>query len=174
MKKIMVLMALVFIFASTPVGATYVPEGEVDTIINYALLENSGEAENAWLEGLGFVAVEEYEGSELNWKNLEGTIWAAELKGTPTNFFIKIGTGGTTILYDHFMYQNNLALNYAVIDLKDWYVNTMIPTEFPNNVNVERVSHIGEGNTSVPEPTTILLLGFGMISLAGVGRKFKK
>ena len=117
--------------------------------------------------------VDEYLGSALDWNNVDGTIWAAQLNDSPGFYFIKIGIGGTSILYDHFIYQNNPELNWLVIDLKDWYKDTDVPSPFPNNINVERVSHVGEG-TSVPEPTTMLLLGLGLFGLAGVRRKFKK
>jgi len=38
---------------------------------------------------------------------------------------------------------------------------------------VKQINFSGEGVTNVPEPTTMLLLGFGLVGLAGVGR-FKK
>jgi hypothetical protein len=176
MKKNLILgiLALAIVFMTTPAGA-YPIIGDVDVITNYASLPNSGAAEDAWLAGLGFVEVDEYLGSALTWNQVSGTIWAAELNDSPDYYFIKIGTGGTSILYDHFMYQNNESKNWLVIDMASWYVGTTVPDPFPNNINVQRVSHVGEGEgTSVPEPATMLLLGLGLVGLAGVRRKFHK
>lgn len=176
MKRNLILgiLALAIVFMTTPAGA-YPIIGDVDVINNYALLPNSGTAEDAWLAGLGFVEVDEYLGSALTWNLVSGTIYKAELNDSPDYYFIKIGTGGTSILYDHFMYQNNESKNWLVIDLAGWYVNTTVPIPFPNNINVGRVSHVGEGEgTSVPEPMTLLLFGIGLAGLAGVRRGLKK
>jgi PEP-CTERM motif len=43
----------------------------------------------------------------------------------------------------------------------------------PYNPNLSDLVFSVNGTTSVPEPTTMLLLGLGLIGLAGVRRKFK-
>jgi hypothetical protein len=172
MKKIIILvfLALALAFVTTPVLAD--SYGSVDVITEYALLTNSGNAEDEWLASKGFVEVEEYLGVTISWTNIGGTIWAAQLKDSPEYYFMKIGIGGTTILYDHFIYQNNTALTWAVIDLKDWYIGTSVPDLLPDNVNVGRISHVGE-STPVPEPATLFLLGLGLVGVAGIRRKIR-
>jgi len=91
MKKLILLgvLALALVFVTTPVRASYMTYGDVDTITHYALLGDSGTSENNWLNSLGFVEVAEYLGSTLSWVNVENTIWAALIPGTPGDYFVK-------------------------------------------------------------------------------------
>jgi hypothetical protein len=54
-------------------------------------------------------------------------------------------------------------LNWGVIDLR-----AIIPAEY--KLDIYKISHV----TMVPEPTTMLHLGFGLIGLAAGSRRFKK
>ncbi len=89
------------------------------------------------------------------------------LKGTPEYFYVKIGKAGfekgETEFPDHILFRNLEELQYGVIALSlsgEYYIK-----------NVGAISHIGEIG-SVPEPVTLILLGAGLIGLAGI-RRFK-
>lgn len=159
------------------IGSGAIDVGGEDTLIASADIASSYDAELAWIrEVLGSeeytIDPDKYDVSDSDWTVIDGStdIFALELMGTPSHYFIKLGVGGTTDLLTHHLYRNLEELMYAVVDIVDWGATA-------GSINIGRVSHVGEiGGTPVPEPSTVLLLGVGLAGLLGFGRKkfFKK
>jgi len=151
-------------------GETYV--GDKDFIIASDTFTPSYANELAWVQDeLGpeytFAEEDKYNVSEGNWSAVDGesTFYALDLKGEPAYFFLRIGTGGLNPTpLTHYLYENLQQLAWAVINLDEIYT--------AQNFDIGRISHVGEiGGLPVTEPTTLFLLGLGLIGLAGMRRK---
>ncbi|MFZ4858812.1 MAG: PEP-CTERM sorting domain-containing protein [Desulfuromonadaceae bacterium] len=104
-----------------------------------------------------------------NWILVTGSIYAMELYGAPEYFYIKTGNlklGNPNP--EHFLFHNTSGTDWAVVDLSEMNSNAA-------DINIGKFSHLGElgGNTPpvVPEPGTMVLLGFGMLGLAVYGKR---
>jgi len=151
------------------VGSTDV--GAVDDFLYSTALANSGDQnEIDWVNLMLGTAYTTSDLTKLNtptqaaWVATNTTnVYAMDFQTTPEYFYIK--TAPSTLSMTHFLYKNLADYNWGVIDLQEAGVQIQ---------NVGKLSHFGEIGTAVPEPTTMLLLGLGLVGLAGVGRKFKK
>jgi PEP-CTERM motif len=91
-------------------------------------------------------------------------VYAALLPDDPANYIIKFGNLKITpVNYDIYLFQNNSSMNYAVIDLSGLGGDL-------SNINIDKVSYVGV----VPEPSTLLLMGSGLLGLALYGRRRMK
>jgi len=150
MKKIMPVLCVFLLCAFLPSFAW------ADTILgtSHRLANSDPTTEEAWLEGLF-----KYSGPAFNFISKIEDLW------------------GGFKQFTH--YDPGFTWDYAVVtDGQDWTAygdsdhNHLLDTgQFHHGIS--DVSFFDQPQ-SVPEPTTIVLLGFGLISLWGLGRKFRK
>lgn len=142
--------------------------GAVDSLIGTAQLANSGNAENKWLKDW-FPSAEilPQEQSVVYYDTNVLGVYAFLLNPIADYFMIKNSTW-------HALFENNEENGWGVFD------TSKLPTGM--NLGGERftISHIRVINdpntpppTSVPEPTTLTLLGLGLLAL-GFARRRKQ
>jgi hypothetical protein len=178
MKKSILLTGILctfLLFGGTALALTInsgaIDVGVVDDVFTSATIANSLEAEEQWIQdelGETWTLTKDDNPGLFTQVDGETTIYAGLLNSPVDYYLVRIGTGGLPAGTDsHWLYTNNASKNYAVLDYTDWGTS--------QNIDIFRISHIGEANgVSVPEPASMFLLGTGLLGLVVVRRRSKK
>lgn len=152
--------------------------GSVDKYISSDKLSNSGEeTEQNWVESVLGFKVEFVDKNEFNSKSMyswiqvhskESSIYALYMPEEPDYFLIKTGNNkkeNSGLEFTHFLFENIKGLDWAVVNLACFGDDYTIK-------NIGKLSHLVgyDDIVSAPEPSALLLLGFGLIALSFVAR----
>ena len=194
MKSIFLFMFFLF-FSITQANAlvidgTSIDVGDPDSLNSFTTLANSGNAETDWLSqqlGSDF-EVSEYFQTEFDDRTVSDPWLATDQANTyafdfgdvgpySSYFLIKLGDGnsdGLGLIGSHFLYDNGDNDRFAVVSLWD-FISASVLDEVPvMSIDVFRISHLGSAAPApVPEPSTLLLLGSGLVGFAVYRRKRK-